>query len=572
MMKKNKDGPISLKWGLSFLVALCWLIPILVVVTVSGYLLSNNYESHVRHNMETGTEHAMKQVELRFDSAVEASKAASYEGVIQQAYREYCRDGNHIQLYSDVTDYLSRSYSRDKNLKAVFVTFLSQPDVDYSYVVNKSDSSYEILSTYREQAREALLEVARDMDTGIAFRFLDGELYMVRNLMDIRFRPYAVLTMLCDREVLFQSLDAVASLDASRITVDDTVIPLLGEGKVEAGDLHTSYTVQISGHSLTFEASGRVEKLWGAMPQVRLAVAIVTLLVVPLVFVAVMLFYHQVTRPVELLVDASNKVESGLRGYQIGQTPKTQEFRKLVRHFNSMSKELKSQFERLYLEQQSLQEARIKALQSQINPHFLGNTLEIINWEARIAEDEKVSAMIEALSTMLDAAIGRDGRSLITLREELTYTDAYLYIIQQRMGPGLKVTKEIDESLLALTVPRLMLQPVVENAVDHDISQRRGSELAIRIYSREDFLYTDVEHEGTITPEDQEKIRRLLTLSPEKLSQRGSVGIRNLSQRLKLICGPEAELTIREYVPGRILARIRLPLHSLGSAGREVCN
>ena len=69
-----------------------------------------------------------------------------------------------------------------------------------------------------------------------------------------------------------------------------------------------------------------------------------------------------------------------------------------------MSTELKSQFERLYLEQQSLQEARIKALQSQINPHFPGNTLEIINWEARLAENDKVSAMIEALSTMLDAA------------------------------------------------------------------------------------------------------------------------------------------------------------------------
>ena len=568
-MKKKKDGIFSLKWGLSLAVALCWLLPIAIVVSVSGYLLSNNYERQIRHNVEAGTRRAMEQVELRVDSAIEASKAASYEGEIQDAYRRYLENGNQAMLYRDVTDYFSRAYSRDRNFKGVFLTFLDEPEEDYYYVISKGSSSREILRHYREQAREALLEVAGSMDTGITFRMIGGELYMVRNLLNADFQSYGVLTMLCDRQELFQSLETVNNLTAARLTLDGVVIPVTGledlQGEKQAA---AEYFSQVEGHALTFQAQTVQPNLWGAMPDLRWAVAVVTLLAVPLVLLAVTLFYRHVTKPVSVLVEASNRVEAGERGYQITEEPRTQEFRRLTRHFNSMSTELKNQFERLYLEQQSLQEARIKALQSQINPHFLGNTLEIINWEARLAENDKVSAMIEALSTMLDAAIGRDGRSMISLREELTYVDAYLYIIQQRMGDRLTVRKEIDETMLDQLIPRLILQPLVENAVEHDISRSRGSELIIRVYHEDRTLFIQVEHEGTITGEDRKNIDRLL--NPDNFNQKGQVGIRNLNQRLRLICGGKGRLSIEQIAEGRILASICLPFLSENGSRQEI--
>ena len=562
-MKKNKDGYFSLKWGLSAAVAICWLVPILIVVTVSGYLLNLNYERHVQHTVEAGTAHAMQQLEMRFASAIDASKAVSYEGIVQSAYRQYQRDGSQPRLYRDVTYYLSRSYSRNENFRGVSITFLDQPEEDYSYVVPRGQNSYGILQRYRQQARAQLLDLAGTMDTGIAFRRIGEDLYMVRNLMDAKFRPYAVLTMLCDQEVLFQSLEPVGMLTACRITLDGTVIPLSFAAEKpwdpEQPPL-TESTLDVGGHTLVFQAQDAEKDLWGAVPDLKRMVVLVTLLVVPLFGLAMAMIYRHVTRPAAVLVEASNRVEAGERGYQITTRPHSREFRKLTRHFNSMSRELESQFERLYLEQQSLQEARIKALQSQINPHFLGNTLEIINWEARIAENDKVSAMIEALSTMLDAAIGRDGRNMIALKEELTYIDAYLYIIQQRMGDGLRITKQIDEKMLTCAVPRLLLQPLVENAVEHDISQRRGSELCIRACQEGDSLRLEVEHEGSISPEDREKIDRLLTLDPDTTVQRGRVGIRNLNQRLHLIYGSQGGLTIAEVTPGRVRASVRLPV------------
>lgn len=86
-------------------------------------------------------------------------------------------------------------------------------------------------------------------------------------------------------------------------------------------------------------------------------------------------------------------MENGERGYVITAEAPNTEFRQLYSQFNAMSSELKSQFERLYLEQQALQQAKIRALQSQINPHFLNNTLEIINWEARLADNERVCSL-----------------------------------------------------------------------------------------------------------------------------------------------------------------------------------
>ena len=137
---------------------------------------------------------------------------------------------------------------------------------------------------------------------------------------------------------------------------------------------------------------------------------------------------------------------------------------------------------------------------------------------------------------MLDAAVGRDGRSQAPLSEELKYVDAYLYITKERLGERLTVSREIEESMLGCQIPRLMLQPIIENAVEHDIS-RSGGELCIRAY-RSGGLCFEIEHEGQLSDSDWDSVRRSLDsgkpFDPER-QHGGSVGIRNVNQRLRLI-------------------------------------
>ena len=325
-----------------------------------------------------------------------------------------------------------------------------------------------------------------------------------------------------------------------------------------------SAETEIEGHALTFAARLESPGIWGALPMLRwLIFAVVILITVP-VLAAVYLFYRHVSHPVGALVQAAARVQAGERGYQVEEPPPNRELMELCDHFNSMSAELKRQFDHLNLEQQALHQARIKALQSQINPHFLNNTLEVIGWEARMAENDRICAMTDALSLLMEAAVGRDDRAQIPLREELGYIDAYLYIIQTRLGDRLSVAREIDTDLLDIPIPRLSIQPLVENAVEHDISARPRSELCLRAYREAGQMHIEVEHDGFIAKADWERIRELLNAPLADAQQPprtvGSVGIRNVSQRLRLLYGDKARLDIWESKRGKILARLSIPI------------
>ncbi len=557
---RRERKPFSLKWGLTAVMVACWVIPIVTIVIVAGVLLNRNYEQSLRESITASVDHAMAQTMLQLEGAMESSKAVSYNGEIRDAYRAYQQSGDRQALYSRVYAYFSQNFSRDANFKAVFLTFNDHPDMLYYYADSFRANTYRLSQHFRTDVQPLVEEKLGAVDTGIYFLADGGELYMTRNLLDAAFQPYAQLTLLCDTDTLFQPLAALAVSAQVETALDDvsfqfSELPDSGADRLLLSD----YTADFGGHTLSVTVTAPELRLWGAMPELRWAVALVLLLGTPLVGAVILLFYRYVTRPVETLADAAARVAGGERGYCIEERAGSLEFQKLYRDFNDMSLQLEWRFEQLYREQQALQEARIKALQSQINPHFLNNTLEIISWEARLAENERVCAMTEALATMLDAALDRDGNGMASLRQELGYVDAYLYIISQRLGPALLVTKDVDEALLGIVIPRLILQPIVENAVEHDLTPRRGGHLAVRVRRESDSLRLEVEHDGQITSEERAQIDELLSGAPDG-NAAGKVGLRNVRERLSLLYGERAALTIEQASADSILAVISLPL------------
>ena len=516
----------SLKNKFSAALLICWLVPILLIVTLAGFLMNTNFERSAMQALVSSVESSMDQVEIRMLKAFESSKAISYDGVVRSAWRKYQDNGSSAELYSSVSEYLGQSFSRDAAFKAVFVSFLDNEYVK-PYATSQGTSGYAMIRKYQSDTEKQLLGYMSGVNTGIYLLEYGGELYMARNLLDSHFAPYATVVMLCDTQELFQSVLPVASDGAYRLVVDGK-LEILPDGSVQtlgedfsAPRCDVEKVISVDSHQVALYADAYTINLWRDMPELKLAVMLVFLLAVPMLLVMIFLFYRNVTHPMDVLAEASTKIREGERGYVIREPPRSTEFKEVYSHFNSMSTELKNQFERSYQEQQ--------ALQSQINPHFLNNTLEIINWEARIADNQRVSAMIEALSTMLDAALDRDGRGQIHLREELSYVDAYLYIIKERLGERLMVERQIDLTMLDERIPRLILQPIVENAVEHD---------------------------GTMSQADRESIRTLLS---DSSGQGGQVGLRNVKERLRLIYGDEGQLTIDEVETGIILARVSFP-------------
>ncbi len=563
---KRKRQPTSLRARLVTAVLLCWIFPVLAVMALAGFLLGSSYERAARQELETRMQNAMEQLEMRMDAVFEASKTVSYDGVVRNAYRLYQREGDSAALYGAVTEYLNQNFTRDERIDAVFLTFWEEIGV-HPYAADRGDFGFDAQRRYRENMEADILEKMSGIDTGILLLEYDGELYVARNLLDSRFNAYATVVLLCDRESLFQSLEQLSQFEEANLVIDDQLLvdqekALRSITDTEKAGNNRRYelTGDVSGHRFELSASLVPFNVWREVPPIRMAVLFVVLLVLPMLLAVIFLFRRYVTRPVDILVDADNRLENGQRGYHIDARANSREFARLYAHFNAMSTELKNQFERSYLEQQALQQAQIKALQSQINPHFLNNTLEVINWEARMAGCEDVSAMIEALSTMMDGALGRDGRSQVPLREELGYADAYLYIIRQRLGERLEIEKEIDESLLEILVPRLILQPLAENAVEHDLTPRRGGNLCIRAYRENERMVLEVEHDGTMSEEDRETVGRLLAADTDNTDISGKVGLRNVSQRLRLLYKDEGEISLRQLEGERILTRVSFPV------------
>ena len=559
-MKRKK--PISLKWGVMTIILTCWILPIVMIITTAGVLLSRSYEKNLRTGMQASVEHAMEQTVLRWSSALESSKAVSYGGEVRTAYRSYLRTGDQQALYKSVCSYFSQNFARDENFKAVFLTFYDHPENLYYYMASYRTTSYSLVRDYSESIRPAALEMLSDVDTGIYFLEQDGEIYMVRNLLDGQFQPYAALVMQCDTDTLCQAFTAISNVSRTDVALDGLEWPLLEcaqELRTGAREVTVTQSAEFAGHTITVEVAATQFGLWNSMPGLRMAVALLLLLVIPLLLLVIWLFYHFVTLPMNQMIEASARVQGGERGYLITAHANSREFQNLYDQFNCMSCELQRQFERLFREQQALQQARIKALQSQINPHFLNNTLEIISWEARLAENEQVCKMVDALSTMLDGALGRDGQGMIPLQEELGYVDAYLYIIRERLGERLHVEKQIDGSLLQTLIPRLILQPIVENAVEHDLVPNRGGRLTLRAYQQDGALIIETEHDGKISIEGQMKLERLLRAQPDPTG-RHSVGLRNVRERLYLLYGDRAFIAISQPAAGIVLAQISIPL------------
>jgi sensor histidine kinase YesM len=559
-----KPSPHSLRSKLLTVILLCWVVPVMVLIALTVLFLGREYRRTARSILETDAAGALRQTELLFSQAFNASKEVTYDGVILSAYRAYQDSKDASSLYRTATDYLAQKYSRDESLKGVCILFRENGTI-VPYTSAKGSVSGRLSSSFPREVRQELSAAMADADTYIRVLSRSGQLYIARNLVDHEFVPFGTLVMHVNEGQLLGAVYSLRHIGDIQLVIDKTLridadgYHVVAEDESPTGE-YTFTAETDDGHRFTLFATPAPFQLWVDVPAltvIALGVLSAVLLLLP---VMIVLFRRYVTRPVGTLVTATERIGEGERGYAIEESANSKEFAALYTQRNEMSRELKEQFERLYLEQQALQQARVRALQMQINPHFLNNTLEIINWEARIAGNDRVSDMIEALSVMLDAALDRSGRGTAPLKEELRYADAYLYIIHERLGDGLVVDKQVQEDVLDTLVPRLILQPIVENAVEHDLTPARGGHLVIRTRREKQDLVLEVEHDGHLSDADQKNIQELLEETEPSPGKSGHVGLKNVHQRLRLLYGEKGRLSVENTPAKTILVRVVLPL------------
>jgi two-component system sensor histidine kinase YesM len=269
---------------------------------------------------------------------------------------------------------------------------------------------------------------------------------------------------------------------------------------------------------------------------------VMTVLIVSMVvFIAVIiLFSSMLTGPLRALRKSMKQVEEG--NLNVSCTIHTKdEVGLLGQSFNKMISQMKENIKREILLEKNKEKAKLEALQAQINPHFLYNTLNTIRWMSVMAGTKNITEMLMSLGRLLDMSIHR-GQEEITLEEELQNVRSFLTIQKYRFGDSITITEDIDPATLQYAVPKLSLQPLVENIYNHGLFLDGGT-LEIRTKTTEGLVIIDVIDNGKDM--DDEKAKEIMAkLNKEKHDRFSGIGLKNVHQRIQMMFGKEYGLTI----------------------------
>ena len=245
--------------------------------------------------------------------------------------------------------------------------------------------------------------------------------------------------------------------------------------------------------------------------------------------------------PLEDLRETMLKIATGdqnLRAKEAG----AYELREVTRQFNAVLDQVDQLMADIRRQEETTRQYELRALSSQINPHFLYNTLDTIIWMAEFQDSQRVVQVTKSLATYFRLALNQ-GKDLISLSDEINHVRQYLFIQKQRYGDKLEYEIDEDPDFDNLVLPKLVLQPLVENALYHGIKEKEGQgHIKVSVQKQDIGLVIRIEDDGVGFQATSD--------SSQSQLKRGGVGLQNVNQRLKLHFGENYQMKI-DSVPSK---------------------
>lgn len=378
----------------------------------------------------------------------------------------------------------------------------------------------------------------------------EREIAAVRKLYDGK-ELEAVLCVTLDYDKIFQPLTNILGEDSGAMVTDgdgDVIYlahevenlnagwdsaeeALAGIGKVceysVSTDRHTDWTFYF------FKSKASISK--AVFQLLREEIPLIIFSVVVLVFLG-LFFSRLFTRKIEELTRNMDRVNHGSREVTVT-SDSGDEVGILIRSFRRMMDEINRLIDEVYVNKLSLKEYELKALQAQINPHFLYNTLSAINWMALKGGQKEISRVTLALSAFYRTALSK-GEDMVTVENCIRNMEAYLEIQLVMHDNDFTVEWDVDESIKNEKMPKLLLQPVVENALEHGLDEKEEGERKLKL------SFLDMDQEMLIMVQDngpgmeQEKADTLVTYQAQ------GYGLKNVNDRIRLLYGEDYAVRI----------------------------
>lgn len=328
-----------------------------------------------------------------------------------------------------------------------------------------------------------------------------------------------------------------------------------GKPEMEIADNEIKTSVQASLTRYRFHSVVNQDVITKDIRKVQRKIIYLVLLLVVLAFVPVWILVRSMVKPMQELEETMERVGQGDLTARAA-IYHEDEIGRLSMGFNSMVKELDSLIEELVTQKMLKKEAEIEALQYQIQPHFIYNTLNSIKFVAALQNAKDIAELLEAFIELMQLTASNRG-TFISLERELHMVENYVKLQMFRYPNGFRVEYDIMENTKACYVPRLLLQPLIENAILHGIDLKNSdARICISAMQISDILVIRVQDNGRgLSKADLQRL-----MSGEQHSKFSGIGIGNIRERLKLYYGERAGLYFHSWEGCGTTAMITLPV------------
>lgn len=288
---------------------------------------------------------------------------------------------------------------------------------------------------------------------------------------------------------------------------------------------------------------------------------LITVLIIVLALVISLFTSFTLTRPLRKMSELMKQVQDGNLKVSFNVKFKD-EISLLGRNFNLMLRRIQELIDEVYAMQARKNQAEMEALQSQINPHFMYNTLETIRMTAITNDDEEVSHMAFILGKLLRYTINQ-GDETVTIRDELNHLANYMMLQNYRFSNKFHLRVDLDEDMLRHSLPKLVLQPIVENAIFHGLEEQEGDGIIdIRAVREADRMMLIIYDSGIgMSDETLQRLRKSIDPGASPLPTRSGIGLRNVNVRIKLRYGEPYGLFIQSTPGEGTKVTLVLPVH-----------
>lgn len=391
------------------------------------------------------------------------------------------------------------------------------------FVVSAADQTFEVVSQIFDRNHNI---------TNVVYIDIDYE-HVFDNMSDLFENNYGLVILDEDNKPVYTFQNFQDKYALFELTTDE-LLKKLNEGSLQEDFVFKESS--LTSYGWTAYLYRPLDTIYASTFKITVTVFIVVLVCVLILFLSIYFLSRVTVRPLEKLEQNMELIESGDLSVTVTNSS-TDEIGNLIKRFSNMVHKLQEMIDEVYKSKIAKQEYEMKALQAQINPHFFYNSLSLINSKAIIAEQEDISKMAQLLSTFYRTTLNR-GKNTISVREELENTTSYIQIQRMMHSDSFDVRCQVDEEILDYTMLNLLLQPLVENAINHGIDHKESPGKAVltisAIQADNDLIFKVSDNGCGMEPE---LLKTILTTKTK------GYGVQNVHHRVQLTYGADYGLS-----------------------------